>query len=124
MVIATGIENAHTMFELAEESFKRDDKFHEPLKNSLSVTDNRTGKTYELQIINNAINATQLLQIKNVSGNVTRSFDPAYMNTVNCISRISFIDGDKGILEYRGIPIEQLARRSRYTETAFLLVYG
>jgi len=124
MVIATGIENAHTMFELAEESYKKDNKFYEPLKNSLTVTDNRTGKNYELQIINNSINATQLLQIKNVSGNVIRSFDPAYMNTVNCISRISYIDGDKGILEYRGIPIEQLARRSNFTETAFLLVYG
>ena len=53
-----------------------------------------------------------------------RSFDPAYMNTVNCISRISYIDGDKGILEYRGYPIDQLARRSCFTETAFLLVYG
>jgi len=59
-----------------------------------------------------------------VSGNVTRSYDPAYMNTVVCISGISYIDGDKGILEYRGIPIDQLARRSRFTETAFLLLYG
>ena len=55
---------------------------------------------------------------------MTRSFDPAYMNTVNCISRISFIDGDKGILEYRGYPINELAKRSSFSETAFLLVYG
>lgn len=68
--------------------------------------------------------ATQLLQIKNMSGNVTRSFDPAYMNTVTCNSRISYIDGDKGILEYRGYPINQLARKARFTETAFLLIYG
>lgn len=106
MVIATGIENAHTLFELAEQSFKTENRFHEPLKNSLTVTDNRTGKSYELKIENNSVAATQLLQIKNVSGSVTRSFDPAYMNTVNCISRISYIDGEKGILEYRGIPID------------------
>ena len=106
MVVATGVENAHSLFEISEKSFQQDNKFIEPLKNSLSVTDNRTGKTYELQIKNNSIAAPQLLQIKNSSGNVTRSFDPAYMNTVNCISRISYIDGDKGILEYRGFPIE------------------
>jgi len=131
MALATGIENAHTLFEIAEKSYKNNNRYYEPLKNSLSVTDNRTGKCYELQIQNNAIAATALLQIKNVSGNVTRSFDPAYMNTVNCISRVSYIDGEKGILEYRGYPIEQLARkRSRFTlnanftETAFLLLYG
>ena len=88
------------------------------------MVDNRTGKSYELEIKNNSVAATQLLQIKNVSGLVTRSFDPAYMNTVCCISRISYIDGDKGILEYRGFPIDQLARRARFTETAFLLIYG
>lgn len=55
---------------------------------------------------------------------MTRSFDPAYLNTVNCISRISYFDGEKGILEYRGFPIDQLARRSRFTETAFLLIFG
>ena len=55
---------------------------------------------------------------------MTRSFDPAYMNTVNCVSRISYIDGDKGILEYRGIPIQQLAEKSTMIEVAFLLIYG
>jgi citrate synthase len=75
-------------------------------KDSLSVVDNRTGKSYELAIKDGAINATDLAKIKSPAGAVTRSFDPAYMNTVNCISRISFIDGDKGILEYRGYPIE------------------
>ena len=103
MAIATGIENAHDLFELAEQSHKNENRFYEPLKNSLTVTDNRTGKSYELEIINNTIAAQQLLQIKSVQGTVTRSFDPAYMNTVNCISRISFIDGEKGVLEYRGI---------------------
>ena len=88
------------------------------------MVDNRTGKSYELQIKNNSVAATQLLQIKNVSGDVTRSFDPAYMNTVCCNSKISYIDGDRGILEYRGFPIDQLARKARFTETAFLLIYG
>ena len=137
MALATGVDNAHTLFEIAEKSYKNNNRYYKPLKNSLSVTDNRTGKSYELQIQNNAIAATALLQIKNVSGNVTRSYDPAYMNTVNCISRISYIDGEKGILEYRGYPIEQLARKritkfslnsfyteTAFSETAFLLVYG
>jgi citrate synthase len=75
-------------------------------KETLSVTDNRTGKSYELAITDGAINATDLAKIKSEDGHVTRSFDPAYMNTVTCISRISFIEGDKGILEYRGYPIE------------------
>jgi len=65
-----------------------------------------TGKQYELKITDGAINATELGKIKDAEGEVTRSYDPAYMNTVSCISRISYIDGDKGILEYRGYPIE------------------
>ena len=75
-------------------------------KDSLSVRDNRTGKDYELNIKDGAINATDLSKIKSPKGAVTRSYDPAYMNTVNCISKISFINGEKGILEYRGYPIE------------------
>jgi len=70
------------------------------------------------------VNATDLSKIKSPTGAVTRSFDPAYMNTVNCISRISFINGEKGILEYRGYPIEQLAESSNFLETAFLVIYG
>ena len=93
-------------------------------RNTLSVTDNRTGKQYELPITDGAINATDLAKIKNAEGKVTRSFDPAYMNTVNCISHISFINGEKGILEYRGYPIEQLAEKSNFLETAFLVIYG
>ena len=82
------------------------------------------GQTYELPIKDGAINATDLGKIKSPAGAVTRSYDPAYMNTVNCISRISFINGEKGILEYRGYPIEQLAERSNFLETSFLLVNG
>jgi len=94
------------------------------LKDSLSVVDNRTGKKYELPITDGAINASDLAKLKSASGAVTRSFDPAYMNTVNCISRISFINGEKGVLEYRGYPIEQLAEKSNFLETAFLVIYG
>ena len=77
-----------------------------------------------MPIKDGAINATDLAKIKSPAGAVTRSYDPAYMNTVNCISRISFINGEKGILEYRGYPIEQLANGSSFLETAFLLVHG
>jgi len=94
------------------------------VKDTLSVTDNRTGKKYELSVTDGSINATDLAKIKSKTGQVTRSFDPAYMNTVNCISRISFINGEKGILEYRGYPIEQLAEKSTFLETAFLVIYG
>ena len=75
MVVATGVENAHTLFEIAEKSYESC-KFPEPIKNSLSVTDNRTGKTYELLIKDNTVAATQLLQIKNSAGSVTRLIDP------------------------------------------------
>lgn len=93
-------------------------------KDSLTVKDNRTGKEYELPIKNGAINATDLGKIKDENGKVTRSFDPAYMNTVCCNSRISFIDGEKGILEYRGYPIEQLAEKANFLEVSFLLLWG
>jgi citrate synthase len=93
-------------------------------KDSLSVKDNRTGKEYELPIKNGAINATDLEKIKDEQGEVTRSFDPAYMNTVCCNSKISYIDGDLGILEYRGFPIEQLAERANFLEVSFLLLWG
>ena len=64
------------------------------------------GQSYELPIKDGAINATDVGKIKSPQGAVTRVYDPAYMNTVNCISKISFINGEKGILEYRGYPIE------------------
>lgn len=107
-------------------STQEDTPLHKPFvpKNSLSIVDNRTGQTYELPITDDTISATQLGAIKSPEGEVTRSFDPAYMNTVCCVSRISFIDGDKGVLEYRGYPIEQLAEKASFLEVAFLLVYG
>jgi citrate synthase len=92
---------------------------------SLTVTDNRTGKQYEIPIEDGTIRATELRKIKTDEDDFgIMTYDPAYMNTASCRSAITFIDGDKGILEYRGYPIEQLAEKSSYLEVAYLLVHG
>jgi len=92
---------------------------------TLSVTDNRTGKTYELEISDGTVRATDLRQIKVSEDDFgLMTYDPAYMNTASCRSAITFIDGDQGILEYRGYPIEQLAEQSSYLEVAYLLIHG
>jgi len=93
-------------------------------KESVTVIDNRSGERVEIMIVDNSINATDLSRIKDKNGEVLRSYDPAYMNTICCTSSISFIDGDKGILEYRGYPIEQLAEQASFLETAYLVIYG
>jgi citrate synthase len=95
------------------------------MADTLTITDNRTGKQYELPITDGAIRATDLRQIRagnDDTGLVT--YDPAFMNTAACRSRITYIDGDKGILEYRGYPIEQLAEHSTYLETSYLIIFG
>jgi citrate synthase len=92
---------------------------------TLSVTDNRTGKTYDLPIQDGTIRAIDLRQIKAGAGDFgLMTYDPAYMNTASCRSHITFIDGDKGILRYRGYPIEQLAERASYLEVAYLILNG
>jgi len=91
---------------------------------TLTIIDNRTGKQYEIPIRNNAIKATDLFQIKISEDEGLVSYDPGFMNTASCQSRITYIDGDKGILRYRGYPIEQLAEQSTYLETAYLILYG
>ena len=94
-------------------------------KDSLTITDNRTGKQYELPIQDGTIKAMDLRQIKVADDDFgLMTYDPAFMNTASCKSRITFIDGDKGILEYRGYPIDQLAEKSTYLEVAYLLLYG
>ena len=94
-------------------------------KDTLSVTDNRTGKTYELPIENGCIRSMDLRQIKSGADDFgLMAYDPAFLNTANCKSAITFIDGDKGILEYRGYPIEQLAEKSSYLEVAYLVMNG
>ena len=92
---------------------------------TLTVTDNRTGKQYEIPIEDETIRATELRKIKVHEDDFgLMSYDPAYMATASCRSAVTFIDGEKGILEYRGYPIEQLAEDSSYLEVAYLLVHG
>src|SRR5690242_10009155 len=95
-------------------------------KNSLSITDNRTGKQYEIPIEEGGvIRANYLRNIKNAPDDFgLMSYDPAFTNTASCRSKITFIDGEKGILRYRGYPIEELAEQSNYLEVAYLIVKG
>jgi citrate synthase len=94
-------------------------------KDSLTVTDNRTGKSYDLPIAEGTIRATDLRQIKTSDDDFgLMTYDPAFMNTAACRSAITFIDGDRGILRYRGYPIEQLAERASFLEVAWLLIEG
>jgi citrate synthase len=92
---------------------------------TLTVTDNRTGKSYTLPITSGAVRAMDLRQIRTGPDDFgLLSYDPAFTNTASTISRITEIDGDRGILRYRGYPIEQLAERSTYMEVAYLLLHG
>jgi citrate synthase len=92
---------------------------------TLTITDNRTGETYEVPIQDGTIRATELRKIKTDAEDFgIMTYDPAFMNTAACRSAVTFIDGDKGILEYRGYPIEQLAEKSTYLEVAYLLIHG
>jgi len=94
-------------------------------RETLTITDNRTGKQYEVPVEHDTIRAIDLRQIKvNQDEFGMMTYDPAYTNTASCISRITFIDGDKGILRYRGYPIEELAEKSTYLETAYLILHG
>ena len=92
---------------------------------TLTVTDNRTGQTYEIPIVDGAIRSLDLRQIKTSDKDFgLLAYDPAFMNTASCRSAITFLDGDVGVLEYRGYPIEQLAEHSSYLEVAYLLIHG
>lgn len=94
-------------------------------RDTLSITDNRTGKQYEIPVKNDTIRAMDLRQIKmNADDFGMMAYDPAFTNTALCISRITYIDGDKGILRFRGYPIEELAEKSTYLETAYLVLHG
>lgn len=93
--------------------------------NVLRVTDGRTGKAYDIPIENGAVKAMDFRQIKvNADDFGLMLYDPAFMNTASCKSKITFIDGDKGILRYRGYPIDQLAERCTYLEVAYLVLHG
>ena len=106
-----------TQTKTAEESSSR--------RETLTITDNRTGRSYEIPITHDTIRASDLRKIKVDEAEFgMMSYDPAFSNTASCISRITYIDGDKGILRYRGYPIEELAEKSTYLETAYLLLNG
>jgi citrate synthase len=92
---------------------------------TLSVTDNRTGQSYEVEITDGTVKAMDFRQIKVAEDDFgLMTYDPAFTNTASCRSAVTFIDGEKGILQHRGIPIEQLCEHSTYLEVAFLLIYG
>jgi citrate synthase len=94
-------------------------------KNSLTVWDNRTAREYELPIERGAIRATDLRQARiDDSDPGLMSYDPAYQNTASCESAITYVDGEAGVLRYRGYPIEELAERKTHLEVAYLLIYG
>jgi citrate synthase len=97
----------------------------EMAKESITITDNRNGKSYEIPIFKGTIRAMDLRQIKTSPDDFgMMTYDPAFMNTASCQSSITYIDGDRGILRYRGYPIEQLAEKCTYLEVAYLLLYG
>jgi citrate synthase len=92
---------------------------------SLTVTDNRTGETYELAVTDGTVRAMDLRQIKVSEDDFgLMSYDPAFTNSASCRSAITFIDGERGVLQHRGYPIEQLAERSSFLELAYLLIFG
>jgi citrate synthase len=96
-----------------------------PARNTLTVTDERTGETYELPITDGTVRAMDLRQIKTDEQDFgLMAYDPAYTNTASCRSSITYIDGDAGILQHRGYPIEQLCEESTYLEVAYLLING
>ncbi|MBM3635105.1 MAG: citrate synthase [Actinobacteria bacterium] len=92
---------------------------------TLTVTDNRTGQTYEFAITDGTIRATELRNIRVSDDDFgLMTYDPAFMNTASCRSAITYLDGDNGVLRYRGYPIEQLAEKSTFLEVAWLLIHG
>ena len=95
------------------------------MTDTLTITDNRTGKSYELDITHDTIRAMDLRQIKVQDEDFgMMTYDPGYTNTSSTISRVTYIDGGRGILEYRGYPIENLAENCTFMEVAYLLIFG
>jgi len=95
------------------------------MADTLTITDNRTGQQYEVPVTDGTIRAMDLRKIKVDPGDFgLMTYDPAFLNTANCRSAITYIDGDKGELLYRGYPIEQMADHRDYPETAYLILFG
>jgi citrate synthase len=110
---------------MTTETEQKDGADVETSNDTLSITDNRTGKQYEVPIEDGTIRALELRNIKVDEDDFgLMTYDPAFMNTASCRSAVTYIDGDRGILEYRGYPIEQLAEKASYLEVAYLLIHG
>jgi citrate synthase len=111
---------------MAEEQTQRDDGGGvATAHDTLSITDNRTGETYEVAVTDGTVRAMDLRQIKVSEDDFgLMSYDPAFTNTASCRSSVCYIDGEAGVLEYRGYPIDQLCERASYLEVAYLLIYG
>jgi citrate synthase len=111
---------------MAEEQVQRDDGGAVvTAQDTLSITDNRTGETYDVEITDGTVRAMDFRQIRVSDDDFgLMTYDPAFTNTASCRSAVCFIDGEAGVLEYRGYPIEQLCERSTYLEVAYLLIYG
>src|ERR687895_2265355 len=94
-------------------------------KDTLTVTDNRTGESYELELSDGTVRAMDFRQMKVSEDDFgLMTYDPAFTNTASCRSAITYIDGEAGILQHRRIPIEQLCDESTYLEVAYLLIFG
>src|SRR6266700_6364215 len=94
-------------------------------QDTLTITDNRTGKNYTVPVENGTERAMDLRQIKTGPDDFgLMTYDPAFMNTASCQSAITYLDGDKGILRYRGYPIEQLAEHCTFLEVAYLILFN
>ena len=94
-------------------------------RDTVTMTDNRTGRSYELPITDGTLRATDLRQLKVSDDDFgLMAYDPGYANVAACRSAVTYLDGENGILEYRGYPIEQLAEQSTYLEVAYLLIHG
>ena len=94
-------------------------------RDSLTVTDNRTGRSYEIEIVDGTVRAKDFRQIKVTEDEFgMMTYDPSFDNTASCRSAITYIDGDNGVLEHRGYPIDQLCERSTYLEVAYLVIHG
>jgi citrate synthase len=111
---------------MAEEQARREDGGGvATARDTLSVTDNRTGETYEFEVKDGVVRAMDFRDIKVSDDDFgLMTYDPAFTNTASCRSSVCFIDGEAGVLEYRGYPIEQLCEKSSYLEVAYLLIYG
>ena len=110
---------------MAEQTESRDGGGVATAQDTLSITDNRTGQTYEVEVNDGTVRAMDLREIKVSEDDFgLMSYDPAFTNTASCRSGITFIDGEAGILEYRGYPIDELSEKSNYLEVAYLLVHG